>query len=267
MRKRINVKALAILLAVGAVLCAGAHFLHGYQVRSNAGILLAQADGAEKAGRLDAAIGYLTRYIALAPADSDARVKYALLIAQPARAKTPRALQQAFEALSRTVQLAPDRTDVRRRLIQVAMDNRLQRFTEAGEHIDKLPPDGELLGLRARCYEETGNLTQAREYYEKAITSKPAELDSYVRLAHLLRTKADAVRRAKEDTDQLADQRISAMVTANPKNADAYLIRARYRQQTATPATDRVRLRADVERDLRGAATDTGRRRRHPGGR
>src|SRR5262249_19369465 len=47
----------------------------------------------------------------------------------------------------------------------------------------------------------------------------------------------------------LADAQIKAMVEANPKNADAYLIRARYRQAFAPPA-DRDRVKAEVERDV-----------------
>lgn len=266
MQKRINVKSLAILLASGAVLCSGAHFLHGYQVRSNAGILLAQADRAEQEGRLDVATSYLARYVTLAPADIDARAKYALLIANPKKANEPKALLQAFLVLSRTVQLAPDRDDVRRQLVHIAMNPRLRRYTDAAAHLDKLPAKGVLLGLRAVCMEEMGNYRDARLYYEKALTAAPSELDNFVRLASLLRNNADAVRRdkkadvvrkdekdAKEDTLKVADDVITAMIAANPRNADAYLIRARYRQQTASPVADRDQLRAEVEADLREA--------------
>ena len=71
MKKRINVKAIGIILATLALFGTGVHFLHGYQVRSNAGILLAQADRAEADGRRDNTANYLRRYISLVPADTD----------------------------------------------------------------------------------------------------------------------------------------------------------------------------------------------------
>lgn len=262
MRKRINIKALGILLAIGAVAAASTHVLHGYQVRTNAGILLAQANRAEERGKFDTAANYLSRYLALVPEDVDARAKYALSIADPRVANSPKALMRAFLVLSRAVQLAPERNDVRRRLIDVAMNPRLQRFADAAAHLDKLPLDGDLLSLRARCCEETGSYAEARNDYRQAIAATPSELENYQRLADLLRTKADVVRRKKtsttaeetvDDMVALADKTIMQMVEANPRNADAYLIRARYRQKTAAPNVDPEQLRAQVEPDLREA--------------
>lgn len=255
MKKRINIKAIGILLAVLAAFAIGTHLLHGYQVRSNARILLAQADRADADGRVDGAANYLARYIALVPADHDARAKHALLLADKKLAKSPKALLQAFFALSRAERLAPDRQDVRRRLVQVAMDPWVERFTDAAAHLDKLPEDGEILGLRARCFEESGKYMHAREYYEKAIIGAPTELKNYVRLANLLREKPGEVRKTKdEDTNALANAKITSMVHANPTNHQAYLIRARYRQKEyALSPADRDRLQAETENDVQEA--------------
>src|SRR5258707_8669014 len=100
MKKRINVKAVGIILATTALFGTGVHFLHGYQVRSNAGILLAQADRAEADGRRDNTANYLRRYNSLVPADTHARARFGLLLAHKEVAKTPRMLLHAYQVLS-----------------------------------------------------------------------------------------------------------------------------------------------------------------------
>src|SRR5712671_5570961 len=98
MRRQINLRLLAALLAGVAALGVGGCFLHGYQVKRQAGILLAQAEKAQADGKLDTAVAYLSRYLAIAPKDSpkytDALEKKGTLLADPKLAKSPRALLQ-----------------------------------------------------------------------------------------------------------------------------------------------------------------------------
>ena len=256
MRKRINLKALGIIIVVLALLATGVHFLHSFQVRSQAGILLAHADRATDERDFQAAANYLARYVALEPGKPDARARLALLLADEQVATTPKALMRAYFALSRAVQLAPDRDDVRRRLIELAMGPALGRFNDAVAHLDKLPPS-ELLGLRARCAEETGKYKEARAYYERAIVQSPTELANYIGLAYLLHDikKSAEVRRDKNEiTEEIASATINAMVDANPKTAKAYLLRARYLQKKEDDLpTDRQSMLRQVESDVQKA--------------
>jgi tetratricopeptide (TPR) repeat protein len=257
MRKRINLKALCAIIAVMGVLMPGVHFLHGYQVRRQAGILLARAGSAESQGRLEVAADYLSRYVSLVPDEADVRVRHALLVADNRVARTPKAVMRAFFTLSRAVQLAPERDDARRRLVTIAMHPSVERYGDAEAHLAKLPADAATVGARARCAEELGKYKEARLWYEQAIGLAPTEVGNYARLASLLRngTRAGELRKAKdEDTDAVADATINALVDANPSVAGAHLIRARYLQKKMfdTP-NDRDRLMGDVETNVEQA--------------
>jgi tetratricopeptide (TPR) repeat protein len=243
MRRRLNLKFCGILMGALALLGAGTHLLHGFQVRRNARILLVQADRAEKEDKLPQAADCLSRYLALAPGDVDAYARYALLLADEKLANSPKELLTAFFALDQAVRKAPGRQDVRRRAIKVAMHPWLQRFSDAGEHLDKLleaaPKDGELEGLRARCYEANGEYARARKSFESAVAHRPADADNYVRLAYLLREHAAKVVRGgekAEDITALADQTMKQMVEANARSFEVYLTRARYRKAFARAA-------------------------------
>jgi tetratricopeptide (TPR) repeat protein len=261
--KRLNVKAAGILLGVSILLGVGVHFLHGYQVHNNAGILLDQAQKAEDEKRLADAVKYLTRYVALVPSNTEARSKYAMLVADDNVAKTPKAKLRAFFALSRAVQLEPDNRDVRRRLVEVAMHPWLQRFADAAEHLEQLPREGELLGLRARCLEENTKYLDARGLYEEAIAAAPHKLENYVRLADLLRDKPMQVRRKSHETPkkletaeelaQAAKDTIAAMLKANPKDYRAYLISASQRRRATVLPGAQAQLDADIESDIQKA--------------
>src|SRR5438309_1919741 len=93
---KINVGFLLCLL-LGLALCGvGVHFLHGYQLRRNAGAFLVQADRAEQEAReakdprargaqREKAAQYLRRYLALRPGDTEARARYGRVLEDMAR--------------------------------------------------------------------------------------------------------------------------------------------------------------------------------------
>src|SRR5439155_574675 len=96
MHKRLNWRFGLYLLTSLAVLGTGTHFLHGYQVRHNAGGLLDRARAAEEQGDLAKAADYLGRYLGLEPTDADALARYGLLLANEQLAKSARARFQAM---------------------------------------------------------------------------------------------------------------------------------------------------------------------------
>src|SRR5262249_575767 len=128
-RKTINLR--GVLVVTGSALALGlaVHFLHAFQVRRNAGILLSQAEKAEWEGQISKAIDYLHRYLSLAPQSHQALAKYGTLLADPSVAKTRRAFEKAYLALEQALRREPGREDLRRRVVQMALQ--LDRPTDA----------------------------------------------------------------------------------------------------------------------------------------
>jgi tetratricopeptide (TPR) repeat protein len=177
---------LACFVGVCAVLAVGGHYLRGYQVRRNAGVLKQRAQEAAKAGRVEDTIKEYRLYLNLAPKDADAWAEYAFVLDDVA--KTPRQRENVLYALETALRLNADRDDVRRRIVTVDMD--LGRFADARVHLDVLlnrSHNADLLYQRGRCFEAEEKYEDAANEYEKAYQSDRKHVDSYVRLAGLLR--------------------------------------------------------------------------------
>src|SRR5262249_43623169 len=158
------------------------HLVHRHQAKRNAGAILQQADRAEAEGNLEETADLLSRYLTLAPRDTDALARYGLTLDR--LATVPNARQQAFLVLEQVLRRQPQRDDVRRRLIQTAMHPQLQRFSDAAVHLDTLLAkapggDAELELWRGQCHDGSGEFQQAADWYEKAIAHAPNQLDAY----------------------------------------------------------------------------------------
>jgi tetratricopeptide (TPR) repeat protein len=234
--------------------------LHGYQVRRNAGVLLVQADRAERDGELRKAAEYLRRYLGVRPGETDTLARYGLLLADEQLATTPRNRVNALMVLQQVLGRDGERQAVRRRVVDLAMG--LKRFTDAREHLEHLlaanPGDGELEVLLGQCHEEVGtsdHYKEAREKYESAIQHAPTQIAGSTRLASLLRLHAVEVLRAKENQAKLfqrADEAIDEMVKVNSADFRAYLARVAYRRQFP-PSPDAEATRKLLEDDLERA--------------
>lgn len=221
MRRTLNVKWLVGSVIVVAVLAGGTHWLHGFQVRRNAGSLLEVADRAEQKGDLEVARTSLERYVALAPQDTDALARHAFLLDR--LAKTDRDRLAVFFALEKVLRQASDRHDARRRLVRVAVS--LHRYTDARDHLTTLlqsfPDDAELEEMLGQCEEGTTQFATAAEWYGKALKRDSHRIECYARLAELLRRRLDKA----EEADRVMDE----LIKSNPDALSAYLLRARYR--------------------------------------
>jgi tetratricopeptide (TPR) repeat protein len=154
----------------------------------------------------------------------------------------------------------------------------LERFSDAREHLmillrEDTPEDGALEQSLGLCDEGEKQYAEAAEWYRKAILHAPNQLESYVRLASLLRRQAEEADRANRQRlpevvalfgctahggfpsscpwsvcywPHPADQVINALVAANPRSFRAYLLRSRYRREhgTGDAAQDVARARA-----------------------
>jgi tetratricopeptide (TPR) repeat protein len=240
------------------------HVLHGYQVKGSAHALLRQAERAKDEGRLVPSAKYYYRYLGLRPRDADARAAYGLLLEQ--LAQTGKARLQALLVLEEVLRQQPGRSELRRHLVQSAM--RLGRFGDAKEHLVILlqpgpSPDGELEHLLGECEEGRGAYAQAVSWFQKAIMRGRQRTESYVRLAGLLRARPELAPRLGRQPPEMvgllasstcltfpaalpwaalvgssrrsgpnpADDVMDALVAANPRSFQSYLIRARYRKQ------------------------------------
>ncbi len=194
--------------------------LQRVQVRRTADKLLAQADAAESTDRPERSIQFLARYLRYRPSDGKTLARYGLLLSDEVRT-----IQDGVTALS-VLDLAlaqdPGNMELQRKAMLMSMG--LNRYVDANDHAEAilaaLPGDGEAQMVQGRYEESRGGFRDAIARYESSIASDAAQLDSYVRLALLIRDE----QRDPERGDQVMDQ----MVSANPENSGAYLRRALY---------------------------------------
>src|SRR4051812_44111463 len=113
MKRRVNFRFLGCLLGALAAVAAGGYGLHHFQVKHNAGALLARAARAKAEGHPQEALKDYARYLQLVPTDGDAQADYGLTLGEVA--KGPRDWERVYFVLERALQLKPDRADARRR--------------------------------------------------------------------------------------------------------------------------------------------------------
>src|SRR5262245_39447120 len=149
-REKLNLRFLAWLVGVCAVVVAAYYGLHRFQVRNHAASLLAQADVAEENHRLDRAARFVGLYLGLVPGDTEARARYGMLLdrlANSPRARegayvewemlgppvnSPRASAGAMAVFEQVLIREPDRHDIRRRL--AVLNNWAGRYDVALQH-------------------------------------------------------------------------------------------------------------------------------------
>jgi tetratricopeptide (TPR) repeat protein len=225
-RMRLNLRFIACVVVAGVALGVGVHFVHGYQVKRNAGALLRMADKAKEDKDEDKEMQYLSRYLGFVPEDIDARARYGEQLDERAKKSgSLRGRMNAYFTLDAVLRRDPKRRDIRRRQADTAMA--LGKFDEALVHLKSLhetaPADADLERLMGRCEEALGQVDKALAAYQLAVRHASTRIDNYVRAAVLLRERLD---KSKE-----ADALMDAMVEANPKSSEAYLTRSRYRLQ------------------------------------
>lgn len=243
-RKKLNIRFLACVFAVVAVLGVGVHFVHGYQVKRNAVALLHRADKAKEDKDAVKEMDYLSRYLGFVPEDNEALARYGeCLDEQAQKTGSIKGRVLAFFKLEAVLRRDPERRDVRRRQVDIAMA--LGKFSDALVHLRILhegaPADAELERLMGRCDEAEGRFREAVQAYEAALAHDPEQIDTYLRVAVLARERLNNAKKA--------DATLEAMIKANPKAFRAYLARARYLLQfdAALPSA-LTQAKADMRR-------------------
>ena len=123
-----NFRLLALLILVTGVVSAGAYGIHEFQVQRNAAVLLREAQQAKDRKDVNEAIDFLERYAALVKSkDVSALADLGLLQADARRGG------QAYVTLESVLRQDSSRSEVRRRLVEVALA--LRRFPDAQHHV------------------------------------------------------------------------------------------------------------------------------------
>ncbi|MHB0956102.1 MAG: tetratricopeptide repeat protein [Pirellulaceae bacterium] len=247
---------LAGILLVGAV---SVHYLHRYQVRRNAGVYLTLATKEDSVARdesrelperiraIEDALQHYRRYLALDPHNVQARADYGKLLSSPFVGDYAKAYFQ-FERVLRAGPKDPkDNEEVQHltklqneiRRLQVGMAMGIRRYSDAIAHLRILleqaeNKDGELLEQLAKCEMRTGKYDLALSTFDNAIKNAPDRLSAYAYKAQLQR---DRVR-----DPAAVNATIEQMITANPQNPDAYLIRAQFLIGDRDPLGEKERL-------------------------
>jgi cellulose synthase operon protein C len=284
MNRRLNIRAVLILLGAATLLGVGVHLLHGAQVNRQATTLLTQANLAEQKKNLPATLDYMRRYLGFKPGDTDVLARYAQLLADEKVANTPAKVDSALRVVESVLRRAPSRDEARQLAIDLNM--KLGRYNAAQHHIEYLlnldpknkersdsglksegkiapalskedPKTAALWGQKAECLEARARYSEARLAYEIANALAPAEPKHAVGLAYLLRDHAiDLLRRTdKEDPVSVAlvaDGVLDRLVKATANAPQGYVARARYRQRFPLRGGPEQTLNA-IEQDLQHA--------------
>jgi len=230
-RRTLNLKFALLMLVAFVGLGITAHLVHGFQVRRNASILLDHAGRAKTVGDTSKALNYLDRYIRLAPHDVDALVEYGLVLADESDGrKSPKLLRTAYFRLDQVLRLDDQRHGVRKEVVRLAMDPRINRYPDAVEHLNKLletfDNDGTLLNLRARSHYALTQYKQSRADFEAAVAAAKT-VEAYCGLADLLREHDSAVKLAAEKTlknvHDKADAVVADLLNEHGKSHKAHL--------------------------------------------
>jgi tetratricopeptide (TPR) repeat protein len=228
--KTLNVKFLAILLGITALVALIITTTHYLQAVRIGRALLAQARTAEEQGKAQEATLYLSRYLEFEPADVDARAHLASLLAGRSLAASPQAYARALMVLEQVLGRDPDRRDSRRLLVRIALDT--GNLELAGEHLKILcdgssTADAEASEMRGRYYDARGEYDKAAEWYRRGYQQDSTRVDSAAHLAELLRRHPTEGQAEAQQAE--ADQLMDDVVARNPAEYRAYLARWHYR--------------------------------------
>ncbi|EAQ81552.1 tetratricopeptide repeat protein [Blastopirellula marina] len=217
--RTLNFRLLLLLFVGFAVASLAIYFLHAVQVTRQSDAYLLHATEAKEMGNLPEAIDHLSRYLDVAPENTEAMEQLGELLVQTRR------WNEAFSVLEQTLRREPDRVESRLRLAEVSLA--LGRFSDAKEQLEQIiassAADAETYLLLAACHSANGQWRSAADACEDAIKKDSANIAAYQQLAALQRSRLDDPAASEATIDQV--------VSANPTNAEAWVLRGAWRLQ------------------------------------
>lgn len=220
MRRKLNVKLVAIVLAGLLISAGGAHFLHAYQLRKNSYRLREHGDKAAEDKDYARALDFYSQYLSYAPGDVDTLQKYAEAL--DVRASSVGQRVALVLKMEQVLRVKPNEHALRFRLVHnlIALD----RVGEAIDNLRKLqdnwPDKAEILHMLGWCQDARKEYPQAVRAFAEAIRINPRQIRSYALMAEVQYERLHEPEAAQKTMDDL--------VHANPDAYQAYLLRARF---------------------------------------
>lgn len=229
--RALNVRLLAIIVGSGVVLAILVVGLNRFQVYRHANFFYQTAQRSKDSDDIEQrleAVKNFQRYLGLNPEDNDVRAELGTLLLDIAKTGGPKLTTfygDAFFCFESVLRNDQSRSDVRRKLVEVAMTTR--RYSDAQEHLEELleesPDDPELLTWMGQCQASSGKENEAKESFKKAIEKSPQTIDTYTGLAGLMRK--DVLLRGDRDLHPMVevpvDEQTPEVKTPEAKESDA----------------------------------------------
>lgn len=260
-RRTIHWPVLAGTIVAGMAICASLNVAHSWQLSKTSSLLLELARTEEDKSNPLKAAEYLDRYLRISPDDRAARVELAETYVKGAN--TPSRKRRATDLLYRalSVDIAEKEFSLREELAELLCE--IRRFPEAEIEAEKIlaansesPAGSRLRALALIGQLENGALAAAdpKELrligkLEHARQLNPSHLILAAALASVYRERAHFVRTELPDLspterEKRADECLDKFLSDHPQSADAWLTRARYRNQFHLPGGDEDLARA-----------------------
>lgn len=270
--RRINLRLLAYSLGALVLVTGGIVLVHYFQSGRIARALLRQADRSENAERLQETARFLSRYLEFVPEDTEQRARLGRLLADNFLALSHGQRQRALFVLEQVLARDPDRHSERCLIVRLALD--MERYELVEGHLkilqEALPENAEVERLTGRWHEGRGEYAQAADWYRLAVSHDAHHVETYGRLAQLLRRRLDPA--SQTDYAKEADQLMKDLVTRNDEDYHAHLVRWRYlkewgnldrpqKLEEASPDVARALQLAPSEAEVLLAAAELGRAR------
>ena len=220
MRRKLNVKLVAIVLASLVLAAFSAHFLHAYQLRQNSYRFLERGDKAVQDKEYDKALSCYAQYLTFVPDDADTLQKYAEAL--DVRASSIGERVALILKMEQVLRVKPGEHALRLRLVHnlIALD----RVAEAIGHLRKLkdhaPDKADLLHMLGWCQDAVQEYPEAARSLTEAIRLNPRQIRSYALLAEVQQERLNDPDAAQKTMDDL--------VQANLDAYQAYLLRGRF---------------------------------------
>ncbi|MEZ6127745.1 MAG: tetratricopeptide repeat protein [Planctomycetaceae bacterium] len=189
-RRVLNLKALAILGAGGTLLWLGMNYLHASQVVRTSAYLKQTAEQALVEEDHTRAFDMYEQYLVLNPNDDAVEEQISKLLEE--HGTSAKALQRAFQINERLLRDDRDRDDLRIRQIRIA--DKLGRYSDAAVHLktlrEKRSDLSEVWHFSGIVARDTGEYTNAIDYFQTAIHLQDVVPESYEYLAQLLTSES-----------------------------------------------------------------------------
>jgi tetratricopeptide (TPR) repeat protein len=223
--RTINTKLLICSIGCLVLLSAATAFVHYLQSGHIARALLGQADRAENQQELKEATRFLSRYLEFVPEDTDQRARLGRLLAGDSTIQSEGQKQRALFVLEQVLARDPERHETRLLLVRLALDMRRHELVEGHLQVlqQALPENGEVERLTGRWHEAREQYQEAIDWYRRAVGHDAEHIDSYVRLAHLLRRHPEKGNEPALFAE--ADRLMDDMVSRNEGDYHSHLAR------------------------------------------